>query len=517
VPLAASFRLSSPQLQPSFVKLSKAGALCSRRQTQHRLCAATKSKHCHRNNNNNPHPTTQLCASSSSYFSSQKSLQLDIELPLLVPVDLGSNDDGTLNKEDIAADVRMLQPLPSAHLPEELSTWSLYGLHLSRPLYRMIVLGEGEDDVEATNTVGSSRQRIYGHIAYQPSPSTLVGAIGCASQVLLGNRKDGVVVQPPEYAAVSSVPPGASSSPPVTVVCRGIFRFMVKQVLRTIPYPIAVVDELMDDDDDEVQENTVTSVNPDEEKATNKEQDEEDDDEEENEYATLDATQLVVRTLATMRTYAQQQFEAVEQQISDQTTSPLERAILEDPNLRSSSVNLDLSWQAQQHAAEERLAVLDVFESSLVDLYHTPVERYYAIGMLAVELCPEFDNSVRRYCLRLTHGLERLRFVLPRLEEIIALTRAQKVANQITSANDERDKDLAVGAPSFPAWAKQIRKGHVVEYYWNEEWGWCRGTIVAEPRMVVDELLLTVEFEEDGLTYTLPLTAEEKVRWRPAS
>lgn len=39
--------------------------------------------------------------------------------------------------------------------------------------------------------------------------------------------------------------------------------------------------------------------------------------------------------------------------------------------------------------------------------------------------------------------------------------------------------------------------------------------IIENPVMVVDELLVTVEFE-DGEVHKLPFSPEEKVRWRPA-
>lgn len=74
----------------------------------------------------------------------------------------------------------------------------------------MIVPREEWDDSSSQNqpeTINATTPCAFGKIAYQPSPNTLVGAIGCASQVLLGNRRDGLVVQPPEDAAVSSMPP----------------------------------------------------------------------------------------------------------------------------------------------------------------------------------------------------------------------------------------------------------------------------------------------------------------------
>ena len=57
----------------------------------------------------------------------------------------------------------------------------------------------------------------------------------------------------------------------------------------------------------------------------------------------------------------------------------------------------------------------------------------------------------------------------------------------------------------------------MIEYYWNEECEWCRGEVVDDPVLVVDELILTVRFFDDGSIQRLPFSGDEKARWRPAS
>lgn len=59
-----------------------------------------------------------------------------------------------------------------------------------------------------------------------------------------------------------------------------------------------------------------------------------------------------------------------------------------------------------------------------------------------------------------------------------------------------------------------MKKGTKIEYYWSEQDGWLGGTVV-ETIMIVDELIITVLFD-DGETVRLPFDPEEKVRWRPA-
>jgi hypothetical protein len=90
------------------------------------------------------------------------------------------------------------------------------------------------------------------------------------------------------------------------------------------------------------------------------------------------------------------------------------------------------------------------------------------------------------------------------------------MANQITDDGvDELNKDLKVGQPQLPKWALQITKGTKLEYFWNEDYGWCSGVVTEDPVTIVDEILLTIRFE-DSETHKLPRTAEDKIRRRPS-
>lgn len=71
-----------------------------------------------------------------------------------------------------------------------------------------------------------------------------------------------------------------------------------------------------------------------------------------------------------------------------------------------------------------------------------------------------------------------------------------------------------VGSPELPPWVTGIKDGTRIEYFWNEEEGWCGGVVDGEPMKVLDELIVTVRFD-DGETHRLPITPDEKVRWRP--
>ncbi|KAL3901869.1 MAG: hypothetical protein SGARI_006006 [Bacillariaceae sp.] len=121
------------------------------------------------------------------------------------------------------------------------------------------------------------------------------------------------------------------------------------------------------------------------------------------------------------------------------------------------------------------------------------------------------NNDIRKKILLTRNSEERLRIVLRELNEIDGMAKAKKIASEITEKTDEMDKDLTVGKPQLPRWALQITKGTKIDYFWNEEYGWCGGEVVADPVVVVDEILLTIRFK-DGEIHKLPL-----VRWRPGS
>jgi hypothetical protein len=170
--------------------------------------------------------------------------------------------------------------------------------------------------------------------------------------------------------------------------------------------------------------------------------------------------------------------------------------------------------RAQQLAAEETQAVLEAFEPLMMDLFPLPRDRFFALGFLAAEMS-NMSNTVRKQILKLKDGVQRLRVVLQNLEEIVGMAKAQRVVDAVLASKSQLNRDLVVGDPELPAWARSIRKGMEVEYYWNEEWGWCRGQVIEDPITIMDEIILTVFFLSDGHTHRLPFRAEEKVRWRP--
>jgi hypothetical protein len=394
-------------------------------------------------------PTTVLASAAASYYSNTTLRRTDIELPLLYDVD----DE-------------LLLPLPCDHLPRELAT--VHGLQLVRPTHQRVIQ-------LAMEAAADDNSRLFGHVATTTTDSSLVGAIGCAAQVLFVTTEDNN----------EKTKTAETLQPVQTVICSGTFRFIVKSIKTTFPFPVAIVDELIDDTDEEA----FVAPNTDDTLSDNVIKD--------ASYADLDTSELVQRTLLAMKQCIDQKLEQLPKKLT-----PLELSILKDTNGMS-------ALAADQHATEEMAANFEIFAGSLVDICPLPNDRYYAIGMLAAELV--LENSIRRQCLLLTNGLQRLRLVLQRLEEQNKKTQAVDKVSIIPS-----EQDLQVGEPTLPLWARQIRKGMRVEYYWNDEYEWCAGQVVEDPILIVNELILTIYFPSDGTTHRLPLTAEEKVRWRPA-
>ena len=436
-------------------------------------------------------------------------LRSNVKIPLLDLLDDEPPPTKGTNQDDFTTTVT---PLPSSHLPPELATPFLYGMQVDRPVHKRllqeaITLAATTSSTTTTtfrDTGGTIQQApaIYGHLVWKPQGSSLVGAIGCTAQILVNAPTTEVLSsQVSQDLMVDSITSSSSSddTPTRMVLCRGGFRFVVKEVLTSIPFPVAIVDEIQDDaemDDSDMFASVIS---------TNEEEDEDNDDEDDHTssyYSSLSGAELLQKTMRGIQTVLNQKRE----ELSAKQLSPLEKQILQ-----SSGVTVDPN-AIEQAQMEEMVAVFDVFQEALVDEI-SPDDRKFAIAMMAAELA-DMNNSVRQQVLLTRDAQERLRIVWKELEEMIGMANARKVANQITGTLDEDERDLKVGQPQLPPWAKTIVKGTKVEYFWNEEYGWCSAEIISDPVTVVDEILLTVRFE-DGEVHTLPLSAEDKVRWRP--
>jgi hypothetical protein len=474
-----------------------------------------------------------------------------VTLPL---IDLTSSDS-------YSKSANIITPLPASHLPSELSTIHVYGMTLTAAIHKMMITdtlknhnptaGSTADSTGmgmSDNIFATGQEPMYGHLISKcpkgddNGNDSLIGAIGCASEILFATPStnedihfDTIVVEPTleeekkddddEFSDFSDPLNENSGDVPLTVLTKGSFRFIVRNITQSFPYPIAIVDELLDDlivdvdadadadivdietgdniDDDDTDEMLFASIIK--SKDDNEEEDDDDDDDDDDIYANLTPPELMQRTFSAMHAIIDQKLETNPKQIS-----PLEISILEQNNLSPSTTKAIDSMKINQ--AEEMAAVLDIFLNELYDIAPSKRLQYYVVCMIASEI-GGLDNGLRRDMLVSTNGVERLRFVVEALEKKISLVQAKKLTEDIVEKSDEDSKNLKVGKPSLPPWAKSLTKGMKIEYYWSEQDGWLAGTIV-DSTMIIDELIITVKFE-DGETVRLPFDPEEKVRWRP--
>ena len=422
--------------------------------------------------------SSRVCLSMASNPYFQIQARKDIRLPLLLDI---ISEEGSEPQYDV--------PLPNSHLPPELTTASLYGLKLDVPLHRSVI----QDAVSTAR--GSSSSPIveesccYGHIVYKPDVDSLIGSIGCASEILIGAPSNN------EEELVKDM--DRDDSGPLFVLARGSYRFRVKEIVKSIPYPVAIVDEILD-------ENVAET--------------EEEDDEDGDIYDTIPSSDLVREILVSLDKILKAQAEETEKPLS-----PLEKSILEDAD---SSAPMEQAIQ-RRFDAEEKIAVFQTFVSSLLDIAPDARDRKFSVAMIAGELA-NLPSDIRVKMLVTTNGVERLRIVLRELSSMLSMDSAKKItkslslggggdgmdAERMQEAEDEQKK-LQVGTPNLPAWADQIQKGIRVEYFWSDVEGWCLGTVDEDPVRIMDEIIVTVKFDDDGSIHKIPFTGESKVRWRP--
>lgn len=440
-----------------------------------------------------------MATSSSSSSNPYRQRRTNIELALLDILSI-SDDENDISR-------MMIQPLPSDHLPDELATLNVYGMVLTRPIHQMIVQ---HSKIDTTTDDDTPVREVYGHIAYKPSSSSNIdgdytGAIGCATTVLMTATPESLQGIPQDVLDFDK--DFNANQQQQTVLCRGSYRFIVKEVIRTVPYLVALVDELFDDDDMHLED--PNDARKAEALEMVMEDDDVDEEEDVDEFTSLTRSELVQKTLFAMKCFVDIQKEEISN--LEMTMSPLEESILDDYN------SARQMFLAQKRATDEMVAVYDFFTSiTLIDDIVIPSDQDYAIAFLAAEIA-DFTNNVRRQMLITTNPMKRLRIVLKQLNEMIGMKRAERVATSVVQKTDNDDKELKVGVPILPIWAKQIQKGTKLEYYWNDEFEWCTGTVVEDPIYIVDEILLIIYFDDDRTIHKIPFTGDDKARWRPPS
>jgi hypothetical protein len=365
--------------------------------------------------------------------------------------------------------------------------------------------------VNPTSSNYFDQQQIFGQVP----PPLDDSSSSSSSKVtdLFSPGMDGTGILPPIDEATATEE-GSTSPSAINILFRGTFRFVVKSIESIFPYPIAIVDELVDEavetSEKEIDNIDSTSSHDEDDNEDDEDNDEDEDDEDNYDmYSELSSRELTFRCLNAMQAMVKMRLNA------NPDISPLEMEIMKTFQNEGSTGPFVDKFELERASAENMASLLEIFRAELVEMTDIMLRRY-AIGMM---MCEVGDVSFEARCeaLRTTDGVERLQKLLAILEGKISLERAKSMAQQIVDTTDDGDdkRQLKVGQPSLPPWANQIREGVKVEYYWNEDVGWFRGTVKGVLK-VLDEILVTVEFD-DGETHRLPFNGYEKARWRPAS
>ena len=444
---------------------------------------------------------------SSSGSSSSNGWKQGLEIPLLDLSSWNDKDEDDDDDDDKTGRRQMIQALPGSHLPDVLSaSLNLYVMEMALPIHKTIVEAAMERGDYSLDD--GPIQHCFGQVVSKPNEDDWVGAIGCVVQVLspslesLANDSGDDQDKPTEYAQ------DLLSSSPQSVLCRGLYRFVVREIKQTVPFVVAVVEELPDSLDSTDDKDGLVA-----QRFQDDDDDDDDDDDMFDDYTSLTPRELEQRLMQALSEYVDQQLAVVDER--QQTMSPLERSLMEGGNGGGNNVNI------QQEAAEETAALLQVFQGYVVDeLSMVPAnERWFALAFFAAELA-ELKAGIRRTMLEVTDSVERLRLVTQHVEETVRMGRARRMAKAVTDQTDEMQRDLQVGRPQLPP-KSVFGKGTEVEYFWNEEYEWCQGVVVEDPELIVDDrtgeeyMLMTVTFEDDGSTHKIPFRPEEKARWRP--
>lgn len=290
-------------------------------------------------------------------------LRRGVKVPLL---DVPDPDPGSVPDHQPL----VVMPLPSDHLPDELRDLNVYGMELSRPVHKLIM----EDAMERAGSVPNSDKPIYGHLAWKPDDNddTLVGAIGCVSEIILhadGDSTSALMGGGVDQGSKLETEAQGKDLPKTIVSCGG-FRFVVKEVIQSYPFPVALVDELPDIDPEPTQSTSSESDKADE--------DNDEDDDEDEEYDDMPPPEMMKELFKILQDYVDQKVEVA----SSQEMSPLEQAILQD----TGSIPGADPVGVEQTRSEQLAATLITFRTSILDIAPTPTQGYFAISFLAAEI-----------------------------------------------------------------------------------------------------------------------------------
>jgi len=389
---------------------------------------------------------TILRSTGNNYFESSADyfLRRNIEIPLVKLSDFIEENESSV------------VPLPSSHLPDEASTLNLYAYNLTGSSYERLLEKVGSSNVPEFGMIVTSGTDLSDDSGY-------VGAVGCAVQIIaLASKSE--------------------------VLTKGIYRFIVKEVIQSFPYTIAVVDEFVDRDDIIEEEIFYSDFEQDLDPSL-------DNDQQDEIYPNAPPSQLLSYCVQAMESY-------MEMKLDEPPLTPLQISILEDNAISPASV---------EASTEEKMAVLQIFLSDVLPETISPLIRNFAVAMLTAEIA-QLDNNLRRSILETRDGIYRMKLVLKAISTKLSQASAEKMTQNLSK--ETSSQDLEVGVPTEPSWVARVKKGQRLEYYWNEECDWCPATVI-EVNKILHEYIFTLKFDIDGEIHKIPFSPEDKVRWRP--
>jgi len=143
--------------------------------------------------------------------------------------------------------------------------------------------------------------------------------------------------------------------------------------------------------------------------------------------------------------------------------------------------------------------------------------RMESLGFLVADtLQLDFNDTVKVFATR--DPRERFRLLLDFLAPIRSELAAMKTLDAIGIESEVLPtEEGAAAATTRVGSSLGLAPGLKVEYWYNEEWGWCTGTLVRckTTRIAGEDITnWTFKYDSDGSEQELRLTLENKARWR---
>lgn len=371
---------------------------------------------------------------------------------------------------------------PTSHSPPVLR------FTFDRPMYRRLMTAADE-----------SEQKLFGHCIALDDDSASVDESSALSLIPRGLAKQGAIGVAVRIMELEAPPPddplileeSGATEPPTSARVVGAFRMRVEEIVSSFPFATAIVSPFSDEPPaDEAQHRQTEKL----------------------EAEVTAALERLCDLSASIESFG------------DEVGAALAAEMLATP------ANL-LQAHRQRVDGDEYESLTARWEHfslalcSIVDLDHDD----------AVEAI-RTTSGAKRFTLLLT----KLREALGEMDTLAALDEAaawrgggvgaaaaDPAASAVLGGNfspidipvgdaPDADLDSAVARPGAEAQFSEVPEGTRLEYWWNEEWGWCAATVVGKLRPLNGKLVHALQFDSDGSVEDCSLYFDDGGRrWRP--